>query len=86
MRASGLEIINQLSGYKWNAGLGYYESPGDLATHFFIQWLGKGTYVLEYDTRASQVGEFSNGISTIQSMYAPEFAAHSQGIKLEIVK
>lgn len=86
MRASGLEIINQLSGYKWNAGLGYYESPGDLATHFFIQWLGKGTYVLEYDTKASQVGEFSNGISTIQSMYAPEFAAHSQGIKLEIVK
>lgn len=36
MRASGLEIINQLSGYKWNAGLGYYESPGDLATHFLF--------------------------------------------------
>jgi len=86
MRASGLEIINQLSGYKWNAGLGYYESPGDLATHFFIQWLAKGTYVLEYDTRASQVGEFSNGISTIQSMYAPEFAAHSQGIRVEVIQ
>jgi uncharacterized protein YfaS (alpha-2-macroglobulin family) len=66
--------------------LGYYESPGDLATHFFIQWLAKGTYVLEYDIRASQVGEFSNGISTIQSMYAPEFAAHSQGIRVEVIQ
>ena len=86
MRASGLEVIDQLSGYKWKGGLGYYESPGDLATHFFIQWLSKGTYVLEYDTRASQIGIFSNGISTIQSMYAPEFAAHSKGINLNIGK
>ena len=86
MRASGLEVIDQLSGYKWKGGLGYYESPGDLATHFFIQWLSKGIYVLEYDTRASQIGIFSNGISTIQSMYAPEFAAHSKGINLNIGK
>ena len=43
-------------------------------------------YVLEYDTRASQIGIFSNGISTIQSMYAPEFAAHSKGINLNIGK
>ncbi|MBK8152039.1 MAG: hypothetical protein IPK61_02505 [Saprospiraceae bacterium] len=86
MRAAGFEPINQLSGYKWKSGLGYYESPADLATHFFIQWLPKGTYVFEYDTRASQTGEFSNGISSIQSMYAPEFAGRSAGIRVMIDK
>ena len=86
MRAAGFEPINQLSGYKWKSGLGYYESPADLATHFFIQWLPKGTYVFEYDTRASQTGEFSNGISSIQSMYASEFAGRSAGIRVMIDK
>lgn len=85
MRSAGLETINQLSGYKYQSGLSYYESPGDLATNFFISWLPKGTYVIEYDLRASIAGNFSNGISTIQSMYAPEFAAHSQGFILAIM-
>ncbi|MEZ4951511.1 MAG: hypothetical protein R2784_19315 [Saprospiraceae bacterium] len=35
MRASGLEPIQVLSQYKWQDGLGYYESPGDVATNFF---------------------------------------------------
>ena len=29
-------------------------------------------------------GEFSNGITTIQSMYAPEFSSHSEGIRINI--
>ena len=27
-------------------------------------------------------GDFSNGITTIQSMYAPEFSSHSEGIRI----
>jgi hypothetical protein len=30
------------------------------------------------------MGEFSNGITTIQSMYAPEFSSHSKGIRVNI--
>ncbi|TNE60455.1 MAG: hypothetical protein EP344_07205, partial [Bacteroidetes bacterium] len=84
MRASGLEPVNVLSGYRWQDGLGYYESTRDLATHFFIEYLPRGTYVFEYPLVVSHRGDFSNGITTIQCMYAPEFTSHSQGIRLRV--
>jgi uncharacterized protein YfaS (alpha-2-macroglobulin family) len=84
MRASGLEPINVLSSYKWKGGLGYYESTRDAATNFFFDWLPRGTHVFEYPLRVNLSGSFSNGISTIQCMYAPEFSAHSAGVRLSI--
>jgi uncharacterized protein YfaS (alpha-2-macroglobulin family) len=84
MRSSALEPINNISGYKYSAGLGYYENITDFSTDFFFRYLKKGTYVLEYEVFVSQTGKFSNGIATIQSMYAPEFVAHSEGIKLVV--
>jgi uncharacterized protein YfaS (alpha-2-macroglobulin family) len=84
MRASGFEPVNVLSKYKWQDGLGYYESTKDASTNFFISYLPKGVYVFEYDLRANNAGYFSNGITTIQSMYAPEFTSHSDGIRVKI--
>ncbi|MGB1017484.1 MAG: alpha-2-macroglobulin family protein [Chitinophagales bacterium] len=84
MRASGFEPINVFSGYRYQDGLGYYETTKDASTNFFISWLAKGTYVFEYDLRANIAGNFSNGITSIQCMYAPEFASHSEGIRVEI--
>ncbi|MEB3344907.1 MG2 domain-containing protein [Aquimarina gracilis] len=84
MRASGLEPINVISQYKWQDGLGYYESTKDAATNFFFDYLPKGVYVFEYDLRVNNKGDFSNGITTIQSMYAPEFSSHSEGVRIII--
>jgi hypothetical protein len=84
MRASGLEPVNVISTYKYQGGLWYYESTKDASTNFFIPWLSKGTYVFEYPLRANNKGNFSNGITTIQCMYAPEFSSHSEGIRIEI--
>ncbi|MDR2121924.1 MAG: hypothetical protein LBP34_02250 [Flavobacteriaceae bacterium] len=84
MRASGFEPVNVLSQYKYQNGAGYYESTGDAATNFFFERLTKGTYVFEYDVRANNKGEFSNGITQLQSMYAPEMSAHSEGIRVKI--
>lgn len=84
MRAAGFEPINVLSSYKWQDGLGYYESTKDAATNFFIDYLPKGVYVFEYDVRVNNAGDMSNGISTIQSMYAPEFSSHSEGIRVRV--
>ena len=86
MRASGFEPINVFSGYRYQDGLGYYETTKDASTNFFISWLAKGTYVFEYDLRANIQGNFSNGITSVQCMYAPEFASHSEGIRVEIGK
>jgi len=84
MRAAGFEPINVFSRYKWQDGLGYYESTRDAATNFFMDFIPKGTYVFEYDLRVSHFGDFSNGIATIQSMYAPEFTSHSEGIRVVV--
>ncbi len=84
MRASGFEPVNVLSAYKYQGGLGYYESTRDLGTHFFISYLSKGTYVFEYPLRVQHKGDFSNGITTIQCMYAPEFTAHSEGLRIRV--
>ena len=82
MRAAGFEPVATLSEAKYQDGLWYYESPRDLNTSFFMGYLPKGTYVFEYALRVSQKGDFSNGISTIQCMYAPEFSSHSEGVRV----
>jgi hypothetical protein len=84
MRASGLEPINVISQYKWQDGLGYYQSTKDASTNFFFDYLPKGIYVFEYDLRVNNAGNMSNGITTIQSMYAPEFSSHSEGVRIAI--
>ncbi len=84
MRASGLEPVNVISGYKLQGGLFYYETTKDAGTHFFFDHLPKGNYVFEYPLRASNPGDFSNGITRIQCLYAPEFTAHSEGSRLII--
>jgi len=86
MRAAAFEPVNVMSSYKYQAGLGYYESTRDASTNFFISYLQKGTYVFEYPLTATQEGNFSNGITSIQCMYAPEFSSHSEGIRVMIGK
>lgn len=84
MRASALEPVNVLSGYRWQGGLGYYETTRDASTNFFFNYLRKGTYVFEYPLFVTHTGNFSNGITTIQCMYAPEFTAHSEGVRIVV--
>ncbi|TDP00981.1 MG2 domain-containing protein [Flavobacterium sp. 245] len=84
MRASCFEPVNVLSEYQYKDRLGFYTSTKDAATHFFFDQINKGTYVLEYDIRVNNGGEFSNGITTIQSMYAPEFTSHTKGIRVKV--
>ncbi len=84
MRAAGFEPTNVLSQYKYQDGLGYYESTKDASTNYFISYLPRGRFVLEYPVNAQQKGTFSNGITQGQCMYAPEFSSHSEGVSVEI--
>jgi uncharacterized protein YfaS (alpha-2-macroglobulin family) len=79
LRASGFEPMDVISGYKWSGGVGYYQSTKDLATHFFIDHLPRGKYVIEYPVTVAQAGAYSGGLATLQCMYAPEFGDHSEG-------
>ena len=84
LRASSMEPVNVLSSYKWQGGLGYYESTRDVATNFFFDYLPKGTWVFEYPVFVTHSGHFNVGIATIQCMYAPEFTSHSDGLRLGV--
>jgi hypothetical protein len=86
MRASCMEPVNILSGYKYQDGLGYYETTKDVSTNFFFGYLNKGSYVFECPMFVTHAGNFSNGITTIQCMYAPEFTAHSEGVRVSVAK
>jgi hypothetical protein len=83
-RPSSVEPVNVLSEYKWQDGLGYYESTRDTASHFFIDSLAKGTYVFEYSARVQLRGKCQTGIAELQCMYAPEFNSHSASAVLEV--
>jgi hypothetical protein len=85
MRASCLEPVNVLSECKYQDGLGYYESTKDASTNFFFNYLRTGTYVFEYPLFITHAGNFSNGITSIQCMYAPEFTSHSEGVRISVV-
>ena len=76
-RPACAEPVDVLSSYRWRDGVGYYQSTKDTATHYYIDRLNKGVFVLETSYRVQQRGTFSGGLATIQCMYAPEFTAHS---------
>ena len=73
LRAAGLEPTEAISGYKYQGGLGYYQSIRDASMNFFFDRIAPGTYVFEYALRVTHAGDFSNGITTAICMYAPEF-------------
>jgi len=83
-RGACFEPTNIISGYRWQGGLGYYESTRDVSSNFFFDRLPKGKYVFEYPMFVTHAGDFSAGLATIQCMYAPEFSAHSEGMRVKV--
>ena len=84
MRAAAFEPANQLSGVNWQNGVIYYQTSKDASTNYYFDVLPRGTYVFEYDVFVNRAGNYSNGITTIQSMYAPEFTSHTRGIRINV--
>lgn len=85
-RAAGFEPESVLSGYIFKEKLYYFESTSDVGTDFFIDFLPKGTFVIDYPVKVNAEGTFLHGTATIQCMYAPEFGNHTKGNKIYIVK
>jgi hypothetical protein len=83
-RGSGTEPVNVLSHYRYQDGLGYYQSTRDTASHFFIDYVSKGVYVFEYSARIQHKGRYQTGVASIQCMYAPEFNSHSESFVLNV--
>ncbi len=83
-RPSGCEPATLTSGYKWDLGIVRYEEIRDSGTNFFVEWLPQGEYTLKHRLRCAMAGTFKAAPATLQSMYAPEFAAYSAGSLITI--
>jgi len=83
-RAACLEPTVQLSGYQYRDGLGYYQSPKDASMQYFFDRLPQGTYVMEYPLWVTHAGEYTNGITTLQCLYAPEFVSHTESVRVKV--
>ena len=81
---TGMEVLKQLSGYEYHYGLGFYRNNKDASTIFNFRYLPKGSFVIEYPVYLTQKGVFPVGIASLQSIYAPEFSAHSKGFKITV--
>lgn len=82
-RGAGFEGEELRSGWKWDF-LSRYEEPRDSLTNFFIDWLPHGEYKLAYRVRPTTPGTYRIGAAVLQSMYAPEMTAHSDGFTLSV--
>lgn len=84
LRPAATEPTSQLSGYRFQENLFYYQSTKDVSNNYFFNYLSKGNYQFTYTIRATHKGLYTAGFASIQSMYAPALNANSNAIKLRI--
>ncbi|MFH0732635.1 MAG: alpha-2-macroglobulin family protein [Candidatus Omnitrophota bacterium] len=85
LKAAGFEAEILLSGWNYDQ-LHFYEEPRDSLTNFFIGWLPHGEYILRYRLKPTKPGTYRIGSATLQSMYAPDMAAHSAGFIIKVIE
>jgi len=83
-RAACLVTIGTKNKYQSKGSWGYFQSNGEASTHYFIDRLSKGIYVIEFEQLVIHPGNFSNGISSIQSMYSPSSVSYSDEIRMVV--
>ena len=85
MRAACLEPVEQMSRYRYQDGMLYYQSNSDTFMGFYLDRLPKGRHQLSYSMFVTKEGDFSNGYALIQCMYSPEFSAYSEGMRIKVI-
>ena len=85
MRAACLEPVEQMSRYRYQDGMLYYQSNSDTFMGFYLDRLPKGKHQVSYSMFVTKEGNFSNGYALIQCMYAPEFSSYSDGERIKVI-
>ena len=82
-RPSGFEPVGTKSSYGSYRRAYFYREVFDERTDFYFRHIPKGTLFLEYEAYVKYKGDFSGGISIVQSLYSPEFMSNSSGIRIK---
>ena len=83
-RPAATEPAQQLSGYRWQGGLGYYQAMHDASTEYFMDHLSRGTYVIEEDWLVSRDGNYLLPPARLTCLYAPEYQSNTAGEKFRV--
>lgn len=83
-RSACLEPASQISAYTSSDGVWFYREVRNEVTNLFFSRLPKGVHVISYDCWVTLPGEYSCGIATVQSQYAPTEVAHSSAVMLTV--
>ena len=83
-RPATAEPAQQLSGYRWQGGIGFYQAMHDASTEYFMDRLPRGTYVIEEDWLVSRNGSFLLPPARLTCLYAPEFQSQTAGDKFKV--
>ena len=84
-KPAAFESEELLSGWTYNT-VRLYRENRDAETNFFINWLPAGTVTLRYVLRPTLEGRFHALPAQAQSMYAPEFGAHTAAEAINVSK
>lgn len=82
-KPAGFETAELLSGWSWDP-LPAYRENRDAATRFFLDRVPAGTYTLRYTLRPTLEGKYHALPAQVQSVYAPEFSAHTAAETLSV--
>ena len=86
MRGSGTEPVDVISSYRWQDGVGYYQTTRDAHTGFFFRHLNKGTFIIDYSINITHIGSFAAGLANIECLYAPEYRSHSTNTNMRVAE
>lgn len=82
-KPAGFESEDLLSQWTWDQ-LSFYREIRDAQTRFFIHRLPAGKVTLRYVLRPTVPGEMHVLPAQLQSMYAPQYGAHTQSTHLRV--
>lgn len=82
-KPAGFENTDLLSGWSWDI-LPVYRQYRDASTQFFIDHVPAGKYTLSYTLRPTLEGTYHALPAQLQSMYSPQFSAHTDAARLNV--
>ena len=76
---SCFDLMANNSEYRHYLNLWAFIIPRDKTMNFFIDYLPKGSSMMEYEVKVDKTGTFSKGMIKAYSIYAPEYGATNGG-------
>ena len=83
-RPAAAEPVRQISGYRYQNGLGYYQAIHDASTEYYMDKLPRGTYVIEEDWLLNRDGNYVLPPARLTCLYAPEYQSQTAGEKVKV--